>query len=57
MVFAYLASKPVDATLTVLLVAVILFCVSGVVAVMAKAFYAALVAAGLAALTVAFLVS
>lgn len=54
---AYLASKPVDATLVVLWVAVILFAVAAVMAAVERAFVVALVAAGLTAFTMAFLVS
>ena len=51
-----LANKPEGGVLICLIVAIVLFVVAGVLAVVEKAFWVALVAAGLAFVVLAFLV-
>jgi hypothetical protein len=51
----YLANKPDGATLVCLVVAVVLFAVAGVGAALMKAFWACILCAGFAFLTLAFL--
>ena len=53
----YLANKPTGAPLVCLVVAIVLFVVAGLAAGFWKAFWACVVCAGLAFLTLAFLVS
>ena len=50
----YLANKPASTVLVCLIVAIVLFVVAAVAAVAEHAFWAALVAAGLVAVTLAF---
>ena len=57
LMFAYLAAKPTGGILVVLIIAVVLFAVATIPAVQAKLYWAALVSAGLAFLTAAFLIS
>ena len=57
MLAAYLATKPTGGPLTCLIVAIVLFVVAGVAAAFYKAFWACVFCAGLAFLTLAFLVS
>lgn len=54
---AYLATKPTGGPRTCLIIAVVLFVVAGAAAGFWKAFWACLICAGLAFLTLAFLVS
>ena len=54
---AYLASKPSGGVLVVLVVAVVLFAVAAIPAAQSRLYWAALVSAGLAFLTAAFLIS
>jgi hypothetical protein len=54
---AHLANNPTGAVLIVIVVAVVLFAVSAVVAVLERAFWAGLVAAGLGFGFLAFLIS
>jgi hypothetical protein len=54
---AYLATKPTGGPLTCLIIAIVLFVVAGAAAAFYKAFWACIIAAGLAFLTLAFLVS
>ena len=55
--FAYLAAKPTGWVLAVLIVAVVLFVLAAIPAAQARLYWAALVSAGLAFLTAAFLIS
>jgi hypothetical protein len=54
---AYLANKPDGIVLAFLVVALVLFIVSAVVAGMVRAFYATAIAAGLAFFTLAFMIN
>ena len=54
---AYLAAKPTGGVLVVLIVAIVLFAVAAIPAAQARLYWAALVSAGLAFLTAAFLIS
>jgi hypothetical protein len=54
---AYLATKPTGGPLTCLIVALVLFVVAGAAAAFYKAFWGCVICAGLAFLTLAFLVS
>jgi hypothetical protein len=53
----YLANKPTGGALTCLIIAIVLFVVAGAAAAFWKAFWACVVCAGLAFLTLAFMIS